>query len=603
MDDEHEFIINKSDVLLKYNGEDAVVDIPEFVKVIGPMAFNENANVEVVHIPAGVTEIGFGAFNKCSKLKDVKLPEDLKKIGDAAFAECTSLKSIRIPEGVTEIGKFAFANCCPKSLFLPASLKTVGEKAFICPENSIESLYIANIAAWCNIDFADERANPMYSACKLYVKGRYTQNIVIPDTVCRLKDYVFNRRSGAFSALAVPESVTEFSEHIFLGPIYFRGKALEEIPEEYSDLKIFALAGFAAMYEKDDPDRRILKSYYRFLKSEMYAFGLDFIFRHSAILYFGIKYSAFKLEDVEALMDVIPEKQSVVDHGLLIKYSNYLKGDADLDIDLDFDIDSDDIDYVAPREVAKEWRFRDTDMNSTGIIRYTGTYPDVKCPARIRNNPVTSLQSGVFDGCEKIESIELPDTVNYIGAFAFNNCSNLRKVNIPKSLTCIKEGTFSQCSSLETITIPESVTEIQTWAFRFCDKLRSVEIPDSVKTLEGWLFYGCIHLKEARLPAGMQSIGAGLFCECFDLESVNIPDGVKKIEERAFKDCRSLKTLALPDGLTVIDKRAFEGCSELCNLTIPDSVKYIVTDAFKGCDKLSEETKRKIQKLSKPENK
>lgn len=600
MDEEQEFIINTSNVLLKYNGNDSVVDIPEFVKVIGPGAFNENTTVETVRIPADVTEIGGAAFNKCSKLKDVKLPEELKKIGDAAFAECTSLKSIRIPEGVTEIGRFAFFNCSFKSLFLPASLRTVGEKAFMCPERGIEALYIADIAAWCNIDFADERANPMYSACKLYVKGRYTQKVVIPDTVYRLKDYVFSRRSGAFSTLAVPESVTEFSEHIFLGPVYFRGKTLDDIPEVYSGMKMFALAGFAAMYEQDNPDTKILKSYYNYLKTEMYAFGLDFIFRHSEILYFGAEYSAFELEDADALMDAIPEKQSPRDRTLLIVYSNSFNDDDDLELELNFD--SLDVNYIAPRAVAKEWRFRDTDMNSTGLIRYTGDSPVVRCPARIRNNPVTSLQSGVFDGCEKIESIELPDTVNYIGAFAFNNCSNLRKVNIPKSLTCIKEGTFSQCSSLETITIPESVTEIQTWAFRFCDKLRSVEIPDSVKTLEGWLFYGCIHLKEARLPAGMQSIGAGLFCECFDLESVNIPDGVKKIEERAFKDCRSLKTLALPDGLTVIDKRAFEGCSELCNLTIPDSVKYIVTGAFKGCDKLSDETKRKIQKLSKPEN-
>lgn len=46
-----------------------------------------------------------------------------------------------------------------------------------------------------------------------------------------------------------------------------------------------------------------------------------------------------------------------------------------------------------------------------------------------------------FNGCESLEKIELPSTVNRFGDFAFRNCKNLSEVVIPESVTACTFGT------------------------------------------------------------------------------------------------------------------------------------------------------------------
>lgn len=83
---------------------------------------------EVV-IPEGVTEIGEGAF-VCSYMPSVSLPSTLKKIGKQAF-QFARLTKITLPNGLETIGDEAFDGCrFKKAIVLPASIKSIGKKAF-----------------------------------------------------------------------------------------------------------------------------------------------------------------------------------------------------------------------------------------------------------------------------------------------------------------------------------------------------------------------------------------------------------------------------------------------------------------------------------------
>lgn len=83
---------------------------------------------EVV-IPEGVTEIGEGAFS-CSHMPSVRFPSTLKKIGKEAFYFSLNCK-IAFPDGLEVIEDEAFALCNVKSaVILPASIKSIGKKAF-----------------------------------------------------------------------------------------------------------------------------------------------------------------------------------------------------------------------------------------------------------------------------------------------------------------------------------------------------------------------------------------------------------------------------------------------------------------------------------------
>lgn len=58
-----------------------------------------------------------------------------------------------------------------------------------------------------------------------------------------------------------------------------------------------------------------------------------------------------------------------------------------------------------------------------------------------------------FYGCEKIESIILPNDVNSVEGYAFEQCTNLKSITIPNSVTRIDNNAFATCDKLTTINI------------------------------------------------------------------------------------------------------------------------------------------------------
>ena len=79
------FEINKNGVLVRYNGRDADVTIPDSVVTIGIGAFEGNARLTRVFIPAGVTTIRANAFANCTRLTNVTLLGESVTIVTSAF--------------------------------------------------------------------------------------------------------------------------------------------------------------------------------------------------------------------------------------------------------------------------------------------------------------------------------------------------------------------------------------------------------------------------------------------------------------------------------------------------------------------------------------
>ena len=97
-----------------------------------------------------------------------------------------------------------------------------------------------------------------------------------------------------------------------------------------------------------------------------------------------------------------------------------------------------------------------------------------------RTYKVTKIDIHAFDGCRTLESITIPQTVNFIDAFAFNKCSGLKSVNIPESVTDIGYGAFRGCTGLHSVTLHDNVINIGPYAFAYCSGLTSFNLPNSV---------------------------------------------------------------------------------------------------------------------------
>jgi hypothetical protein len=123
-------------VLIKYNGSDSDVVIPDGVTAIGDDAFSECHSIESVFIPSSVTSIGWYAFSMCESLRSIYIPDSVTSIDENAFDGCKSLESVTIPNGLTEIRRDTFNECVSLvSVDIPNSVISIGDGAFGCCVN------------------------------------------------------------------------------------------------------------------------------------------------------------------------------------------------------------------------------------------------------------------------------------------------------------------------------------------------------------------------------------------------------------------------------------------------------------------------------------
>jgi len=152
---------------------------------------------------------------------------------------------------------------------------------------------------------------------------------------------------------------------------------------------------------------------------------------------------------------------------------------------------------------------------------------------------VVGIGDYVFEYCDGLSGVIIPDTVKYVGKGAFQ-FSDLMNVVIGDSVTSIGDGAFKYCAKLVSVIIPNSVTSIGDSAFQQCLWLESVTISDSVTEIGKYAFYQCYALKSVAIPEGVTSIGDYAFQKCSVLRSVTIPDSVTSIGNYAFDDCTKL---------------------------------------------------------------
>ena len=208
------------------------------------------------------------------------------------------------------------------------------------------------------------------------------------------------------------------------------------------------------------------------------------------------------------------------------------------------------------------------------LVRYFGSDSKVDIPAELGGKPVTEIGEWAFAYCSSLTEVTIPEGVTSIRAFAFRSCSSLTKAIIPEGVTSIGESAFQSCGSLTEVTIPKSVTSIESFAFSECEALATVYYGGTQKDWDA--------LKKNIGEENAPLLNANIICAI--QESNGFAYTVTGDEATITGYTGSARSLVIPSELggkpvTAIADKAFYGY-KTPNIYIPKTIKAIGEDAF-----------------------
>ena len=491
-------------------------------------------------------------------------------IGYAAFKDCSSLTEVAIPEGVTSIGDYAFSNCTGMtSVYLPESLTKIGRYAFnAC--TSLKKIYWNAVSV---VDFS-------YNDNVFLRAGADGEGIevVFGDTVEKIPAYAFyyyDETRNLFPkiiSITIPESVTNIGESAFSGC-----KHLEKLNWNAGNY-IGRGYVFSRVGTSGNGLEVILGDNVKQIP--------DYLF-----------YNCRSLTSITISSNVIGIGEEVF-YGCNNLTCITVDGDNSYYCSVDGNVFSKDKTIFV--------------LYAPGKTESTFAIP----------NSVTTIDNYAFNGCNRLKSIIISESVKSIGSNAFLGCSftsvyitdleawckikfegiysNLLQyaekayidnvfiedIVIPSSLTAISDYAFFGCNSLESIIIPDSVTNIGKYAFCNCKELKSVTIYGKDTSISNYVFYGCDSLSNVILEKDVKSLGDSVFYNCDSLTNITIPNSVTSIGSDAFYDCDGLVDIVIPGSVKNINSGMFYDCDSLLSVILEDGVTTIGQSVFYECDKL-----------------
>lgn len=223
-----------------------------------------------------------------------------------------------------------------------------------------------------------------------------------------------------------------------------------------------------------------------------------------------------------------------------------------------------------------------------------------------------TLNSAMFEKCQKLHSINLLGSHITIPERCFCNCINLTEIDITKT-ALIKDEAFRGCQNLSVSTIPadtlvavsafeesgatdviiEDISKVCNRVFADCKSLKklTINVADGPTSVSSALVKGCKNLQTVVFTGRTKNltvIEAAAFKETKNLNTISLPDTIKTISKEAFYDS-GIENIHLPENLRQIRTMAFAG-SGLKDIIIPNKIKKLGEYAFHNCEELTEVT-------------
>ena len=378
------------------------------------------------------------------------------------FQNNSGIVSIVIPDSVTAIDDNAFSSCKKLSeITIPDSVLKIGSSAF----HSCEAL----------------------------------KSISIPKSVTQMGSSVFSECTSLTNAV-LSDSITKIDDNTFSNCVALKSI---DIPGSVTEIGMGAFSGCTELAEINIPDSVINIHWGAFDNTAWYNSQPD------GLIYAGKVAYHYKGEMPEnTSIELKADTKGIAENA----FDNRCQGLTNITI-------PDSVEYVGftALESTAWYEAQPDGLLYVGKVayRYKGEMPDNTNLVIKDGTETIGEQAFAFgkDVCMGLTSIEIPESVKYIGDNVFERCWSLKSVTIPKNVNKISNEAFYDCSLTDinvdennpyyssengvlfnkdkstlircpqgkngTYTIPDSVTEIGNYAFSNCMEA-DIVIPDNV---------------------------------------------------------------------------------------------------------------------------
>ena len=539
------------------------ITIPSSVKIIGANAFKNATFTELV-LPDSIEEIGEYAFFRCDRLTEIRLGKNVKTVGKFAFASCKALTKVVFDTAcpLAEIPQNCFDNSLAlASVTLPASLKTIGKRAFVA--TALTELVLPD-----GLVYIDENA---------FAGIKTLEEIRIPNSVqglgycafsdCRLKKVILPF-IGA-SRTGTPYTDTDYRNNTTaLSYVFSTGSLLYLEVTDTEKIPASSVANCPSLLAV------VLHNGVRIIENSAFANCRSLVYVALPATLTSIERSAFSAGRVVEIRN---------DSGLNItpgsgEYGNLAAGarhiyNADSTSHLGL-VDGSFVFYrgvgnylllkyigteqtvTTPKDTSEPYIIYDYAFEGTAITSVT------VCNA-------TAIGYSAFGNCKSLVNVTFEENsaLTSIGAYAFYGCSQLLSFSFPQGVTEIKESTFENCTALYDVNIHLNIVRIDN-PFEGCTNL-GLDLPNSLEFLYLESFRD---LKNAELVDGIYYVdGWAVGCD-FDTvpASVTLRDGTVGIAKHTFYyNGYNITELTIPTSVKHISDGALSGCSSVTRLTVP----------------------------------
>lgn len=501
-----------------------------------------------------------------SDAAEITIPDQIEElpvtiIGENAFNGCASLTEIHIPNSITGIGNGAFSGCSSLiDLAIPSSITSIGEDAFsgcsgltsVTIPDSVTSIgggAFHNCSGLKDVYIAD-----VAKWCEIDFGSSSSNPIGYVDNL-----YVNNVLT---TDLVIPDGVASISEYAFFGCACLTSVAIPDSVASISEYAFYNCDGLTSITIPDSVTSIGEDAFYGCsnLTSVTMSKGLTTIGNEA--FYYCNKLTSIEIPDsVTSIGDEAFRECSGLDSVYISDLAAYLN--------TDFADDTANPMYYA-------------DKLYVGGKRVAGT---LEIP-----NGVTKIPAYAFDGCDGITSVTILDNViNSIGNNAFSGCDGLKDVYYNSSYKDVSKMSIGNYNSaLTNSKIHCNDLEASKWG---CDIVAWFLDDEGTLTISGtgdmrdYGYYNHVfnytpwyddrtNITKVVVDIGIISIGDQAFSGCRSLTSVTIPDSVTSIGDFAFYNCGGLTDVFIPGSVTSVGEAAFGDCNGIKDVYIADIAKW-----------------------------